>query len=404
MTSKLLEDSLAQAAVTEVDRLCELLFATSKSIHAHPELGFEEHFAHDLLCETIESFGLPVQRGAFGLETAFSCDVRYGTGPSVVIILEYDALPGIGHACGHNVIAASGLGAGLACAKIMQECGGSVRILGTPAEEGGGGKILMARNGAFDDLAAALMLHPADHDLIRMNAIAIQELEAKYQGVAAHAAASPHEGRNALDAAVLGYNSVAALRQHIRDSERIHGIFTKGGDKPNVVPAEAETLWYVRSDTVQSLRPLKDRVAQALTGAAISCGCQVQLKWQDFAYANMLDDPVLCTAYKDLAHGIGRSVAEPGLEVKVVGSTDMGNVSHLVPSIHPMIAITEPGVPIHTAEFAEAAIGRGADIGIRDGAILLTQLALTVSTNTEFRLSLGTAIPADLDPNAVIFS
>ena len=191
------------------------------------------------------------------------------------MLCEYDALPAIGHACGHNVIATAGLGAGLAAAAVAEQAGGTLRIMGTPAEEGGGGKIEMARRGAFDDVDAAMMVHPADADLIAMDTIAFQQLHVQYHGKAAHAAAAPWDGRNALDAAVLGYMNVAALRQHIRPTERIHGIFTKGGDKANIVPAETAMEWIVRSATIESLQPLKQRVLTCLESAATACACTI---------------------------------------------------------------------------------------------------------------------------------
>jgi amidohydrolase len=224
----------------EVDARADKLVEVSHQIHEHPETNYEERFAHDLLTGVLEDEGLEVERSAYGVDTAFVA--RAGdSGPTIAVLLEYDALPGIGHACGHNVIATAGLGAGLAAASLASEVGGRIVVLGTPAEEGGGGKILMARAGAFEGIDAALMVHPAGDDLARMRVIAVQELVATYTGQAAHAAAFPHRGRNALDAAVLGYVNVAALRQHILPDERIHGVFLDAGEKPNIVPARAVT-------------------------------------------------------------------------------------------------------------------------------------------------------------------
>ena len=219
----------------EVDKRADALVEASHQIHEHPELGYEEQFAHDLLTSILEDESLAPDRGAFGVPTGFSA--RAGTeGPVVAVLCEYDALPGIGHACGHNIIAAAGLGAGLAAAALADELGGRVLVLGTPAEEGGGGKVRMADNGAFEGVDAAMMVHPAGADLCTMDAIAVQQIWVEYHGQAAHAAAFPYKGKNALDAAVLGYMNIAALRQHIRSDERIHGIFTNAGDKPNIVP------------------------------------------------------------------------------------------------------------------------------------------------------------------------
>ena len=297
----------------EVDRRADTLIAASHEIHDHPEENFAEHHAHDLLSGLLEGEGLAVER----------------------------------HACGHNIIAAAGLGAGLAAAALADELGGQVRILGTPAEEGGGGKVFMVDAGALDGVDAAMMVHPADADLRWMTTIAIQRLEVVYRGHEAHAAASPWMGRNALDAAVLGYMNVAALRQHIRPHERVHGIFTDGGDKPNIVPARAAMNWYVRAADLEALEPLKERVLAALTAGAAATNSAT----------------------------LGRTVHVPDDGNDVVGSTDMGNVSYVVPSIHPMIAVAPKGISIHTPEFALHAAGPAGDAAVLDGA---KAMAMTV--------------------------
>jgi amidohydrolase len=354
----------------EVEARAERLLEVSHAIHAHPETNYEERFAHDLLTEVLEREGLEVERGAFGVDTAFVA--RAGDrGPAIAVLLEYDALPGIGHACGHNIIATAGLGAGLAAAAVAAEAGGRVVVLGTPAEEGGGGKILLARAGAFDGIDAAMMVHPAGDDLTRMLVIAVQELTATYRGEAAHAAAFPHRGRNALDAAVLGYLNVAALRQHILPDERIHGVFLEAGEKPNIVPARAVTEWMVRSTSISSLEPLKQRVASCLEAGATAAGCDVDIAWKSVVYADMLDNEAMVSLYAANAETLGRSVAEPHGATAVMGSTDMGNVSYLVPSIHPMIAAAPSGLPIHTPEFATHARAPSGDDAAVDGAIAL---------------------------------
>src|SRR4051812_14149251 len=268
------KDRLAQ----EVDKRAEVLIDASHQIHAHPELCYEEHFAHDILTGLLDAEKIDVRRHAFDLETAFIA--RAGTeGPRIAVLCEYDALPGIGHACGHNIIGTAGVGAGIAAAAVAEELGGTVVVLGTPAEEGGGGKVKMAQHGAFDRIDAALMVHPAGLDLSRFGAIAIQQLEVTYHGRAAHAAAAPQAGRNALDAAVLGYVNVAALRQHIRPDERIHGIFTEAGQAPNVVPERAAATWYVRSPSVRGLEKLKVRVLACLAAGAAASGCEMEHRW-----------------------------------------------------------------------------------------------------------------------------
>jgi len=368
-------DAAKARLIDEVDKRADLLLDTSHRIHEHPELGYEEVFAHELLTGIVEDEGLSVERGAYGLDTAFSA--RAGTeGPTIAICCEYDALPGIGHACGHNIIAAAGLGAGLAAAALADELGGRVVVLGTPAEEGGGGKVKMIERGAFDGVDAALMVHPAGGDLRAMNVIAIQQLWVTYHGQAAHAAAFPYKGRNALDAAVLGYMNVAALRQHIRPEERIHGIITDGGDKPNIVPARAAAEWYVRAGTLARLEPLKARVLACLQAGADAAGCTLDHEWQDCAYADMRDNLPIVDLYADNAARLGRPTADPADGFSVVGSTDMGNVSYEVPSIHPMIKVSPPHVSIHTPEFATYAGGPEGDEAVLDGA---KALAMTIA-------------------------
>ena len=374
MTSALVHQ-LKQAALAEIDTIADRLVHVSREIHAHPELNYEERFAHDLLTGVLDDRGLSPVRGAYDVATAF--EARVGdAGPEVAVLLEYDALPGIGHACGHNVIAAAGLGAGLAAAVVAREAGGRLRIMGTPAEEGGGGKVLMARQGAFDGLTAAMMVHPADADLLRMDAIAVQAVLVDYEGRAAHAAAAPWEGRNALDAAVLGYMNVAALRQHIRPTERVHGVITDGGEKANIVPRRSQAHWMVRSDTIETLLPLRERVLACLDGAAQACGCTMTATWDGHRYADMRDSCPIAAAYVANAATVGRTVVDPAtLGHRVVGSTDMGNVSYLTPSIHPMIQVAPRGVAIHTADFAAYAGAEEGDRAVLDGA---RAMALTV--------------------------
>lgn len=359
-----------------IDALADTLIDASHRIHADPELAFEEHHAHALLTEIIEREGVEVTRSAHGLETAF--DARAGReGPVIAICSEYDALPGVGHACGHNIIATAGLGAGLAAAALADEAGGRVRLLGTPAEEGGAGKVYMAQEGAFDGVDAAMMVHPADADLLSMDAIAAVTMEVEWFGEAAHAAAFPHLGRNALDAAVLSYVNVAALRQHIRSTERVHGIFRDGGQRPNIVPEHASMEWMVRAERLSGVAPLQERVVAAFEAGAAATGCRCEHRVTHHTYADMIDNQVLAALYSANAAALGRPVSDPRkVEPRVVGSTDMGNVSYLVPAIHPMIQIAPRGVSIHSHEFTRHAGSSAGDEAVILGAKLL---AMTVA-------------------------
>ena len=370
-------DEVKDRIDAEVDRLADRLLDVSHRIHARPELAFAEHHAHDVLTEVLEGEGLAVERSAYGLATAFSA--RAGTdGPTVVVCCEYDALPGIGHACGHNVIAAAGLGAGLAAASVAAEAGGRVLVLGTPGEEGGGGKQLMIDAGALDGVDAAVMVHPAGADLRTMDTLAIQRVTVTYTGHAAHAAAAPERGRNALDAAVLGYVNVAALRQHISPAERVHGIFLEAGDAANIVPARTQAQWYVRSPTSSGLGALRERVTACLAAGAEAAGCTMEMDWYEPAYDELVGLDAFDDLYAANAARVGRSPLRPGEDgaAPVVGSTDMGNVSQHVPSIHPMIQVSPPDVAIHTEAFVGHARAPEGDRAVLDGA---KALAATVA-------------------------
>jgi amidohydrolase len=378
-------DVLKRRVAGDVANRAERLRAVAADIHAHPELLFEERFAADLLASELEAAGLEVERGAYGVETAFEARPPGGAapgggrdGPTVAILCEYDALPGIGHGCGHNLIAAAGLGAGLAAASVVGETGGRLVILGTPAEEGGGGKVVMIDRGAFEGVDAAMMVHPAGLDLTEPEAIAIATWQVEYRGVGAHAAAFPERGRNALDAAVLGYNAVAALRQHIAADERVHGVFHKAGEKPNIVPDHTVAEWYVRSGTLETLQPLKERVLACLEAGARAAGCE--MTWEPTApeYAELRTNRPMIDRYKTNSQAIGRPVSEPTPTKRVVCSTDMGNVSLTVPAIHPMVAVPPPDVPLHTAEFARWATSDEAARAVVDGATAMAMTAIDV--------------------------
>jgi amidohydrolase len=375
-------NELKQQACDRIDAVAHQLIEVSHDIHAHPEQNFAETYAAELLTRTASELGLSTERNMYGCETGFSGEV--GTGPTVCVMSEYDALPDIGHGCGHNIIAAAGLGAAIGLAVVAPRAGGRLRYLGTPAEEGGGGKLVMARNGALEGVDIAMMVHSADADLTTIDAIALQQLVVEYSGEAAHAAAAPERGRNALDAAVLGYMAVAALRQHILPSERIHGIFTRAGEKPNIVPRDAAMEWYVRSDTVTTLSALKPRVLAALQSGASACGCGFSHEWVDTPYADMVTNNNLSSMYIANASQLGRAVSVPGVNGRrVVGSTDMGNVSHLVPSIHPMIASAPVGTAIHTVEFARQSITPMADKAVIDGAKAMAMTAIDFWTSPD---------------------
>ncbi len=390
-------EALKKRVCDAIDARADELVRVSRDIHAHPELAFEEVRAAALLCATASAAGLAVERGAYGLETGFAADFGTG-GPRVALLAEYDALPGIGHSCGHNLIATAALGAALALYELGNHLPGQVRLLGTPAEERGGGKELMARDGAFEGIDAALMVHPAGVDLVSMPCIAIAEVTATYHGQAAHASAMPERGVNALDALVIAYQAIAALRQHIKVTERLHGIITDGGQAANIVPQRAEGFFYARAANRDELEALKPRVQACLEAGATATGAKLEAEWGAVDYLDLNTCWPLARAYQANAEKLGREFFPyEKLPAGVQGSTDMGNVSHRVPSIHPMIAAAPMNVTIHNPEFAHYAGSESGDRAALDGAKALAMTALDFMTDEalraeserDFRASLG---------------
>ncbi len=377
---------LKQEVCDAVDGMRDELLRISHAIHANPELAFEECAAASLLVEAMRSFGLDVNAGAYGLETAFESEFGPDAAPCVAILAEYDALPQIGHACGHNLIAVSGVGAGLALAALGPRVPGRVRVLGTPAEEHGCGKELMAREGALDGVDAALMMHPSGVNLANMPCIAMAELEVVYHGQAAHASAMPERGVNALDAMMLGYNAMAALRQHIGRDERVHGIITDGGQAPNVVPERTAGHFYARAANFEALTPLKQRVEACFRAGATATGCEIEVLWGAADYRDFLYNAPLADSFVANAETLGREFFPwQKLPASMKGSTDMGNVSYRVPSIHPMLASAPPHVTIHNPEFEKWSGSEMGDTAALDGAKTLAMTALDYLTDTKLR-------------------
>jgi len=369
-----------------VERMRGELVSLSREIHARPELAFEERFASERLILALRGAGLEVTTGAYGLATAFAAEFGAASGPCVAVLAEYDALPEIGHACGHNLIATAGVGAGIALAALGARLPGRVRVLGTPAEEHGCGKELMAREGAFTGVDAAIMMHPSSINLVNMPCVCMAEVDVVYRGQAAHAAAMPERGINALDALVLAYQGIAALRQHIRSTERIHGIFTDGGQAPNVVPERAAGRFYVRAATGAELDALKPRVEGCFRAGAAATGADVELRWGSADYLDIRYNEPLASAFRTNAEQLGREFFPyDKLPAGLQGSTDMGNVSQRVPSIHPMLAAAPPHCTIHNPEFAKWAGSEMGDAAAIDGAKALAMTALDFLADAELR-------------------
>lgn len=365
----------------ERDRLIEL----SHRIHAHPELGFQEERASAWLAEALHEAGFAVERGAYGLPTAFVA--RAGSGPlHIAICAEYDSLPGIGHACGHNIIAAAGVGAGIAVACVADDVGLTVSVIGTPAEEGGGGKIILLDRGAFQGVHAAMMVHPAPADVVEPPILAVAHFDVHYTGKEAHASSYPEQGVNAADALTVAQVAIGLLRQHIRPSDRVHGIVTKGGDAPNIVPAHTSAKYYVRARTLAELEEIRAKVTRCFEAGALATGAALEIVDVEQPYAQMEHDHEIAALYRRNAEALGRRFTDLGPRAeRYAGSTDMGNVSLVIPSIHPMIGINSWPAANHQPEFAQHCITDDADTAVFDGALALAWTAIDLATDPAIR-------------------
>jgi amidohydrolase len=366
-----------------VEKTRDELVALSHRIHAHPEVMWEEHRSSAWTSAALERGGFSVSP-VDGLPTAFVA--RAGSGPlHVGICAEYDALPGVGHACGHNVIAAAAVGAGLALADVADGAGLTVTVFGTPAEEGGGGKIEMLDRGLFDDEHLAMMVHPASIDDPAPGMIAAQHLVFRFTGREAHAAASPELGVNAADALTIGQVALGLLRQHVRRTDMMHGIVTHGGDAPNIVPAHTEARYIVRSSVLEDLEALVPRVIRCFEAGALATGATISIE-QEPAYAEVRSDPDLASLWRRNAEAIGRAIEPPeALAGRFPASTDFGNVSRRMPAIHPLIGIETNGAGNHQPAFAAACARPSADRAVADGAVLLAWTALDAATDETIR-------------------
>ncbi|MEP9382382.1 M20 family metallopeptidase [Nocardioides sp. KR10-350] len=384
-------DEVLHKLAKAVDGLRDELLTASHDLAEHPEVSFEEHRSAAALADLVEGHGVAVTRGAHGLETALRAEVSGGDGPTIAILSEYDALPGVGHGCGHNVIATAGLGAFLALAALAGHSGerlpGRVVWLGTPAEEGGGGKELMARDGAFDDIDAAVMVHPFGYDLAEPVFLGRRQLRVTYTGIAAHASIQPFMGRNALDAAHLLYTGVALNRQQMPPFDRVHAVISDGGVRPNVIPERAEVVFYVRSQYAEELSLLSTRLEEIAHGAALMTGCGVELAWDESpAYLPLRNNTPLAQAWNRRYAERGRSLLAAGvLPDLLAGSTDFGNVSFRIPGLHAMVKIAEPQVSLHSHEFAAAAVTEAADATVLDAAYGLAGVAADYLWDGELR-------------------
>lgn len=369
-----MRDQWKSSIADAVDDLRSDLITTSHAIHAEPELAFQEHRASARLAAQLHDAGVIVERGVGGLETAFRATIDGGQpGPTVAILAEYDALPEIGHGCGHNIIATSALGAGLALARSGREFPGRILIIGTPAEEGGGGKIILAERGVFDDVDAAIMMHPSTRYMVNRGSLANSRVDIVFHGKAAHAAGSPDKGINALDAVIQTFVGINSRRLHMRPDARVHGIITHGGDAVNIIPARAAAMFSVRARRRPYQRQLITMLREVAEGAALITGAR--LEWNERrGYDNMVANPTVARLCGENMTALGLNVIEPSASERM-GSTDMGDISQVVPAVHAYFAVGPDSIPGHSIEMTEASRSEVADQAVIDAAKSLAMTA-----------------------------
>ncbi len=377
--------STKDAARAVVDDAADALIDVSHRIHARPELAFEEEQAADWLATTLAEHDFRVTAGVADLPTAFLAEA--GSGPlTITICAEYDALPDMGHACGHNVIAAAALGAGLALAPVADELGLTVRVIGTPAEELGGGKVVLIERGAFDGTHLAMMVHPSPAEADRMRPLAIAQYDLHYTGRTAHASATPHLGVNAADAITVAQVGIGLLRQHLRPGDQVHGIVTHGGEAANIVPGRASCRYFMRSKDLTHLAELEARLLRCFEAGAVATGATLEVEAIGPRYSEFHHPDTLVDRYRANAEALGRSF-DPDRRANG-GSTDMGNVSLLMPSLHPMLGLDSLPAVNHQAEFAAFCATPAADRAVLDGAVALAWTAIDAAVDPATRAEL----------------
>jgi amidohydrolase len=370
-----------KAVSTAVAGVADEVLALSHRIHAHPEVAWEEEKAARWVSYALNDLGFDVRSGTAGLPTAFTATL--GSGPlHLGICAEYDALPGLGHACGHNIIAAAAVGAAAGLAPLVDELGLTLTVFGTPAEEGGGGKILMLERGAFDGVHAAMMVHPGPVDVAEADPFAVAHLKVRYHGRAAHAAAYPEQGRNAADAFTIAQVAIGLLRQQLPGRTRVHGMMTRGGEAPNAIPELTEGRWYVRADTLEQLAELQPRVERCFEAGALASGCELEIEPESRPYSEFRGDAELLAVYRRAATELGRrfETGTPAARMNRA-STDMGNVSRVLPAIHPYLGIGSLPAVNHQKEFAAHCVGAAADRAVLDGAAAMALTAAAVAAD-----------------------
>lgn len=368
------------AVASEVDSLADTLVDLSHAISADPELSYEEHRAAARCADLLESHGFTVERASYGSPTSFAA--RIGGGRThVVLCAEYDALPGVGHACGHNIIAASAIGAGLAIAPLVDAANLRVTVLGTHAEEVGGGKVELINAGAFDDADAALMMHPTPYDEYGPKALAVEEWRVVYTGHASHASAAPELGLNALDAVVAGYCNISLLRQAFRKHQQVHGVILDGGQAANVIPERTEASYYLRAVDMDDLEDLRTRVRACLEAAATATGTTAEITVTGYVFESLRPHDALVSTFSDACEAIGRDFLPDPRGEELGGSTDFGNVSQRIPGLHANMSVHSFPAVNHQHDFAAACVSPEGDRTMLEAAKALALTALAIGAD-----------------------
>lgn len=376
--------TLEDAIRTTGDGAVDGILALSHDLHAHPEIAWEEVRSCARVAADLADAGFTVQENFTELPTAFLA--RRGTGPlHLAVCAEYDALPGMGHACGHNLVAAISAGAAIALAPYVDDLGITLSVFGTPAEEGGGGKIEMLDRGGFTGVHAAAMVHPGPVDVAHAEPYAVSHSHVRYDGKSAHAAAYPDRGINAADAFTVAQVAIGLLRQQFPHDTRVHGIMTNGGEAPNAIPQRTEGRWYVRARSLAELADLETRVNRCFEAGALATGCELTITPESKPYSEFRTDERLLDHYVHRAVELGRRFSSGSDSLMNRASTDMGNVSQQVSAIHPYIGIDSLPAVNHQPEFAAAAVSSAADRAAVDGARALAFALLDAATDPDTR-------------------
>lgn len=370
--------------IESVDGLGERLVEISHAIHGRPEISNEEVFACDLLCSELLKHGFEVTKDIAGHSTGFIATKSSSkAGPTIGYLAEYDALPGLGHACGHNIIGATSVGAAIALSKVLEEVGGTLKVFGTPAEEGGvngSAKASYVKAGLFEDVDVAMIIHPGCSNQKTPSSLAIAPMDFEFFGKPAHAASCPEDGINALDALLLFYNGIAALRQQLPSDVRIHGVILDGGTAANIIPDYTRARFYLRAATGESLKVVIEKVKNIAEGSALSTGCTTKYTHIQHVLDNLSPNPILDEVFTSTLTDLGESLSPVN---RAMGSTDAGNVSHVIPTIHPILSIADHEIPAHTVEFEKACISKKADDSIILGAKTLALTGLKILTDSD---------------------